>query len=137
MIGCAGVGPVATPSGNPEVTIKSTNATRIKSAIVQTFSQMGFQLVGDGQFSLAFVKPMDVGQATLYTVLMGNSYSSMPNLHVTVSVAPGESTTRVYGHIGVDMQGVFGQNQGTTLDHGKAGHELQVALEQVKSSIES
>jgi hypothetical protein len=137
MIGCAGVGPVATPSGNPEVTIKSGNTARIKGAIVESFSQSGYQLVNDGQFGMAFVKPMDVGQATLYTALMGNAYSSMPNVHINVAIVPGEGTTRVYGHIGVDMQGVFGQNQGTMLDHGKAGHELQFVLEQVKATIES
>jgi len=35
------------------------------------------------------------------------------------------------------MQGVFGQNQGTNLDHGKAGKEVQASLEQLKVNIES
>lgn len=35
------------------------------------------------------------------------------------------------------MQGVFGQNQGMSLDHGKAGKQVQATLEQLKAEIES
>jgi hypothetical protein len=52
-------------------------------------------------------------------------------------VTPGESATHVYGHVNIDMQGVFGQNQGASFDHGKAAHEIQFVLEQVKATIES
>lgn len=38
LTGCAGVGPVNTPSGNPEVTIKSTDTSRIKGALVTLYS---------------------------------------------------------------------------------------------------
>ncbi|HZS19176.1 MAG TPA: hypothetical protein VFA51_14705 [Candidatus Udaeobacter sp.] len=136
LTGCA-VGPVNTPSGNPEVTIKSTNTSRIKNAIVRMYSESGYQLVRDTQFNLEFAKQMDVGQATLYTVAMGSAYSSMPNMRIAVTIVPGEGETRVFAHIGVEMQGALGQNQGTNLDHGKAGKEIQASLEQLKAAIES
>lgn len=80
---------------------------------------------------------MSLGEATLYTVAMGNSYSSMPNMKIAFTLVTGEGTTRVFAHIGVEMQGGFGQNQGTNLDHGKAGKEVQATLEQLKVNIES
>jgi hypothetical protein len=136
MVSCAAVGPQATPTGNPEVTIKTGNATSVKGALVSALSNEGYQMVNDGQFNMSFVKQLDAGTSALYTVLAGNAYSSQPNFHVSFSIVPGQGSTHVYGHVGVDMQGVFGQNQGTMLDHGKAGHQLQNLLELVKAQVE-
>jgi hypothetical protein len=135
LVGCA-VGPVNTPSGNPEVTIKSTDTQRIKNAVVRMYSATGYRLVQDTQFNLEFVKQLDFGEAALYTVAMGNAYSSLPNLRIAVTIVPSESATRVFAHVGVEMQGGLGQNQGTNLDHGKAGKQIQASLEQLKTAIE-
>jgi hypothetical protein len=137
LTGCAGVGPVNTPSGNPEVTINSSNTSRIKSALVERCSAAGYRLTQDTQFNLGFVKQMDAGTATLYTVAMGSAYSSMPNMTLSFTLVPSGGVTRVFAHIGVQMQGAIGQDQGTSLDHGKAGKEVQAALEQLKAEIES
>src|ERR1039457_4758190 len=85
LTSCAGVGPVDTPSGNPEVTIKSTDTGRIKGALVKSYSEAGFQLTQDTPFNLEFSKQMSFGEAALYTVAMGNSYSSMPNMKIRVA----------------------------------------------------
>ena len=137
LTSCAGVGPVNTPSGNPEVTIRSTNTSRIKNALVTLYSSNGYSLVSDSQFNLVFAKQLSPGEAALYTVAMGSAYSSAPNVKIAVTVVPGSGATRVFAHIGVEMQGVFGQNQGTSLDHGKAGKQVQASLEQLKTEIES
>jgi len=136
LTGCAGVGPVNTPSGNPEVTIKSTDTSRIKGALVKSYSEAGYRLTQDTPFNLEFTKQMSLGEATLYTVAMGNSYSSMPNMKIAFTLVTGEGTTRVFAHVDVAMQGVFGQNQGTNLDHGKAGKQVQASLEQLKVDLE-
>src|SRR5260370_25242251 len=113
-----GVGPVNTPSGNPEVTIKSTDTSRIKNALVTLYSGNGYSLVSDSQFNLVFAKQMSLGEATLYTVAMGNSYSSMPNMKIAFTLVTSEGTTRVFAHIGVEMQGGVGRNQAMSFDHG-------------------
>jgi hypothetical protein len=137
LTACAGVGPVNTPSGNPEVTIRSTDTSRIKNALVTLYSGNGYSLVSDSQFNLVFAKQMDLGEATLYTVAMGNAYSSHPDMTLALTLVPSEGATRVFAHVGVVMHGVFGQNQGTNLDHGKAGKQVQASLEQLKADIES
>jgi hypothetical protein len=137
LTACAGVGPVNTPSGNPEVTIRSANTSRIKNALVTLYSGNGYSLVSDSQFNLVFAKQMDLGEATLYTVAMGNAYSSHPEMTLALTLVPSEGATRVFAHVSVAMQGVFGQNQGTNLDHGKAGKQVQASLEQLKADIES
>ncbi len=137
LTACAGVGPMNTPSGNPEVTIRSTNTSRIKNALVASYSASGYSLVSDSQFNLVFTKQMSAGEAALYTVAMGNAYSSMPNIKVAFTIVPESGATRVFAHVGAEMQGVFGQNQGMSLDHGKAGTQVQASLEQLKAEIES
>ncbi len=79
LTSCAGVGPVNTPSGNPEVTIRSTNTSRIKNALVTLYSSNGYSLVSDSQFNLVFAKQLSAGEAALYTVAMDSAYSSTPN----------------------------------------------------------
>ena len=134
---CAGVGPLPTPSGYPEVTINSTNTKRIKELLLAHFASNGFTVLQDTQYTLNVSKPLEGSAAVLYQVALGNAYSSTPQMNISVTIAPLGSTTKVYGHIAVGMQGAFGQNQGTNLDRGKAGRELQTVLDQIKSRIEA
>ncbi len=134
---CAGVGPLPTPSGYPEVTINSTNTKRIKELLLAHFASNGFAVLQDTQYTLNVSKPLEGSAAVLYQVALGNAYSSTPQMNISVTIAPLGSTTKVYGHIAVGMQGAFGQNQGTNLDRGKAGRELQTVLDQIKSRIEA
>lgn len=134
--GCAGVGPLPTPSGNPEVTINSSNTKHIKELLVASLASNGFAVQQDTEFMLGASKPMEGSGAVLYQAALGNAYSSHPQMNVSVTIAPLGSSTKVYGRIAVGMQGVFGQSQGTDLTRGKAGRELQAMLDQVKTQIE-
>ena len=136
LTGCAGVGPLPTPSGNPEVTINSGNKSRIKELMITRFAANGFAIKQDTQYMLMVSKPMDTGDAMMYQLALGNAYSSAPEMNISLTLAPVGKTTRVYGRIAVGMQGVFGQSQGTDLTRGKAGHQLQAILEQVKADAE-
>ena len=137
LCGCAGVGPLPTPSGYPEVTINTTNTKRVKEFLLAHFASQGFAVLQDTQYTLLVSKQMEGSGAVLYQVAMGNAYSSPPQMNISVTITPLGGATKVYGHIAVGMQGVFGQNQGTNLDRGKAGRELQSVLDQLKSRIES
>ncbi len=134
---CAGVGPLPTPSGYPEVTIDSTNTKRIKELLLAHFASDGFAVVQDTEYTLNVTKPLEGSAAVLYQVALGNAYSSTPQANISVTIAPLGSATKVYGHIAVGMQGAFGQNQGTNLDRGKAGRELQSVLDQLKAQVEA
>jgi len=136
LTGCAGVGPLQTPSGNPEVTINSSNKSRIKEQLISRFAANGFAIKQDTQYMLMVSKPLEGGDGMVYQLALGNAYSSAPEMNVSVTLAPVGKTTRVYGRIAVGMQGAFGQSQGTDLTRGKAGRELQVMLEQVKAGAE-
>ena len=137
VVGCANLAPVATPTGKPEVTINTTNTSRIKGALVSTLGENGYGLTQDTPYSLIFGKQLEGSGAVLYQVALGNAYSSPPQMNMAFTFAPAGQATRVFAHINISMQGVLGQNQGTNMDTGKAAHEVQAMLEQIKANVES
>lgn len=136
LASCANLAPLPTPTGKPEVTINSSDQTRIRSAVVSSLAGNGYGVVQDTPYSLVFSKQLDPGAAALVQFGLGNSYSSTPQLNIACTIVAQGSATRVYAHLGIGMQGVFGQNQGMSLDNGKAAHQVQGLLEQVKTSVE-
>src|SRR5207249_8280277 len=124
-------------SGYPEVTINTADTKRVKELLLTRFASRGFAVLSDTQYTLVVSKPLEGSTAVLYHVALGNAGSSQPQMNISLSITPLGGATKVYGHIAVGMQGVFGQNQGTNLDRGKAGHELQTDLEQLKAEIEA
>ena len=127
--GCANVGPLATPSGNPEITVPRKDLEHVKTELVATMCAHGFEPVEDGQNSVAFSKPLEPGAAFAYTLAMGNAYSSQPQMNVRYSLIQQGNGVHVYAFVGVAMQGGFGQSQSLDLTHGKAGREVQEVLE--------
>jgi hypothetical protein len=134
--GCA-TEPLGTASGNPEVTVQSTNVPRIKATLISGLASQGYQVTQDSPFLLGFVGPVNPAAGALYQALMGNAYSSTPQMRVAFNFASLGDSTRVFGHIAVTMQNAFGQSQETNLDRGKAGHELQTVLTQLKAEMEA
>ena len=128
--------PLPTASGNPEVTISSTNTKRVKEVLIAYYSSNGFAVVQDTQYTLAVSKTLDPGQAMLYQLGMGNAYSSAPQMVISFTLSPIAGATKVFGHVSVGMRGVFGQDQGMNLNRGRAGRELQTTLNQLKQWAE-
>jgi hypothetical protein len=135
--GCAGVGPLPTTSGNPEVTINSENTKRIKETLIDLYSSSGYAVVRETEYTVTVSRALDTGQAMFYQVAMGNAYSSPPQVNISLTITPVGGATKVFGQISIGMRGVFGQDQGTNLNHGKAGRQLQDTLEQLKTRIEA
>jgi hypothetical protein len=76
--GCTNVGPLATPSGNPEVTIATNDVARVKNALMVAMSSRGFSPVQDTQYVLSFTRKADNATAMLYEVALGSVYSNWP-----------------------------------------------------------
>ena len=51
LAGCAGVGPLPTGSGAPEVTINSNDTKRIKELLVAYYASTGHTVAQDTQYS--------------------------------------------------------------------------------------
>lgn len=135
--GCANMQPLPTPTGKPEVTIQTTDVAGIKGAVVSKLAANGFVLGQDTAYSLAFSKQMEGGSAIFYQSMLGNSHSSTPQMNIVFTFAPQGGATRVFAHIDISMANAFGSVDKTNMDRGRAAHEAQVMLEQIKSTLES
>jgi hypothetical protein len=60
---------------------------------VKSYSEVGYRLTQDTPFNLEFTKQMSLGEAALYTVAMGNSYSSTPNMKIAFTLVTSSFTT--------------------------------------------
>ena len=135
--GCAIMQPLPTPTGKPEVTINTTDTARIKGALVSVLAANGYTLAQDTPYSLVFSRQMQGGGAILYQAALGNSYSSTPQQNISFTFAPAGGATHVFGHMNTSMQNAFGQTQQTDMDYGRAAHQIQDLLLQVKAGAES
>lgn len=134
---CAAPQPLATPTGRPEVTIATGNTAAVKGRIITVCAQSGYMLVNESPSMLVFSRRMDLNQATLYTVAMGNAYSSYPMVIARFSLTnSGGGNTRVFAALTTSMQNAFGQESGMDMSLSKEGHALQAVLELIKSEFE-
>ena len=137
LAACAAVKPLGTPTGRPEVTIGSTNASDIKGRIIAANAMYGYTLIQESPYLLVFSKPFEGWGGALYQASMGNAYSSQPQLVARYTIATMGSSTRVFASVETTMQNAFGRSDGMDLSKGKAGHEIQAVLQQIKAATET
>ena|SRR5690242_12775672 len=136
LAACATPSHMQTASGNPEVTIATTDRAAVKGAVINSFVSRGFTLDQEGDYSLQFSKPMEGAGGVMYQAMLGNSYSSTPRWNVNITLAPLTGETRVVGKAFVRMQNAFGKEDTNDMTSGKAGQQIMEMLQQVKKSLE-
>jgi len=134
---CANLGPLPTPTGNPEVIILTKDKEAVKNRLADAFASNSYSIVQDTPYKMSFSKQMQGMQSALYQAALGNSYSSTPEIHVNVSLSSSADSTRVFAHVATSMQNAFGREDSVNLDQGKGGREIQALLEQVKAEVEA
>jgi len=134
---CSQVGPLPTTSGNPEVTIATSNTARVRNALLLEMSSKGYSLVHETPNSLNFTRDLNASAAAFYQLALGSVYSSHPALNVTYTIVPQGNQTRVFAFAHIRMQGGFGQRQDTNVTRGRVGHEIHTFLLDVKQRVES
>ncbi len=137
LAGCATTQRLATPSGKPEVNINTTDRGKIKSVIINEFMNAGFTMVSEGDYSVVFSKPMEGFGGVMYQAMLGNSYSSSPELNARINMATTSSSTRVMAQAVVRMQNAFGREDVNDMTDGKAGAQLQEILQRIKTQVEA
>ncbi len=126
MFGCADA-PLSPVSGNPEILVHK-NVAQVRDELISIMSARGYVPTEDSPNIVAFSRQLDNGSAVLYTLAIGNAYSSYPQQDVKFTMIPQGEDTHVYGFVRFSMQGAFGQAQNVELTRGKAGRELQEML---------
>jgi hypothetical protein len=133
---CSCAAPLATPSGRPEVTFHSSDRPRIREALISEFIAVGYNIQQDTPSSLVFTKVWDDSQGVLYQAMLGNAYSSTPELEFHVNLASVPEGTRVFMNVSAEMQNAFGRTDRQDLTDGKIAQQCQSLLEKVRSRLE-
>lgn len=79
---------IETASGQPEVSISKLYATKqeVKVLFVRSYQENGWAIAQDNEFSTRFSRPCGNGFSCMMgQALIGNSYSTSPNLEITLS----------------------------------------------------
>ena len=137
LTGCATTQRLATPSGRPEVTINTVDRGKIKSVIINKYMNTGWSIVSESDYSIIFSKPMEGLGSVAYQALLGNSYSSTPQLNVRINMATTGTSTRVIAQGIIKMQNAFGREDVTNVTDGKVGVKLQKVLQSIKAQVEA
>ncbi len=128
--------PLATPSGQPEVVIRTRSIPAVRSRLIATSQSAGYKLVSDGGESLVFEKPWRGVTAALYQSNVGGIYSFAPDLILSCLIHPEGSSIRLSATIDTRMHTAYGEDKGAMLKRGDMLNELQTSFEQIKTDIE-
>ena len=132
--GCAT--PLTTPSGQPEVLIRTRNIPALRSRLIATSESSGYKLVSDRDLSLVFEKHWRGVTAALYQHNVGGAYSFPPDLVLSCLINPEGSSTRLSATIDTRMHTAYGEDKGAMLKRGDMLNELQTSFEQIKADME-
>jgi len=110
---------VETPSGQPEVSIPKQYATKkeVKELFVRNYQESGWALAQDNEYSSKFIRPCgDNFSCMMGKALIGNSYSTAPNLEITLSwIEMGDKTKVIMNDYSMTTQMAFGQIKRQTM----------------------
>jgi membrane-associated protease RseP (regulator of RpoE activity) len=133
---CTVTQPLATPSGKPDVTINTTDRGKIKSAIINRFMSGGYQMVSESDYGVVFSRQWNNFNGILYQSLLGNSYSSTPNVIIRINMATLDGATRVLLQPSVSMQNAFGREDINELTNRDLLTQFQQLLQEIKNEVE-
>jgi hypothetical protein len=125
LTGCAATQRSATWSIRPQVNINTPDRKKIKSAIINDFTNIGFKVVAESDRNI---------------VLSGRrlGYTTTDIMHAIIDMVTTGDSTRVTAQAYLRSEGSFGREQYTEeISQGMTGAELQRILERIKVQVES
>jgi hypothetical protein len=127
---CA-IQPLSTPSGRPEVAVRSS-LSRTQNSAIEVLSSQGFSLISQSQNTLVFERYLPPAQSAVLLMGVGNSYHSQPKAVIKLTFVTVQGMTKVSGRVEATTQGPFGQIKSMDITGGKSAQELQATLETIK-----
>jgi len=121
----------------PSVVIKAP-LDQVKSALVSRLAPLGYNIVADTPYQMAFSKEVNGFKGALAQVLMGNSYSETPKDTATFMFAASGDQVMVTAAEELSVRMAFGNvNRTNLLDNKKNREGMQQFLNSVKATLET
>ncbi len=121
-----------TRSGRPEATIAASKDETVSSLII-AMQRGGFMLAEQTDNSVLFTKPMSGLTGAFAQVLIGNSYSTTPQIEVRYVLSEIGESIRAVAFLAMSTQMAFGQiNRQDMRDNNAWFNDVQGVLNQVR-----
>lgn len=126
-----------TASGKPEVTIKSTDISLIKSEIITDMMNSNYNIVKDTDYMLEMTRPATSGENFTAGMSIGNTYST--NYRSAIfNLAKLKTGTRVVASLALKAQLPGGQvNSMSMNDNGNVFNSYQQMLMDIQEKVEA
>ncbi|MEO0830009.1 MAG: hypothetical protein AAFY03_06070 [Pseudomonadota bacterium] len=132
---CATGAPVNTPSGWPEAMFDTSDRSQVLDAIANGCADRGYMVTTQTSSHVMCERTMDGLEGVFAQALIGNSYSTTPQMKVRFSTLPTGDQIRVQAQPWIETQMAFGQINREDMRSGQAGRDLQVFLNDLARTV--
>lgn len=132
---CATGAPVNTPSGWPEAMFDTNDRSEVLDVIANGCADRGYMVTTQTSSHVMCERTMDGLEGVFAQALIGNSYSTTPQMKVRFSTLPTGDQIRVQAQPWIETQMAFGQINREDMRSGQAGRDLQVFLNDLARTV--
>lgn len=128
LAACATGTPIDTPSGWPEALFNTDSKPEVLDRIASGCADRGLYVTSQTSSHVMCERTMDDLGGVFAQALLGNSYSTTPQMRVRFSAFQTGDKVRVQAHPWIETQMTFGQIQRSDLRTGKTASDIQAFL---------
>lgn len=128
LTACATGTPVNTPSGWPEALFDTNNKPEVLDRIANGCADRGLYVTSQTSTHVMCERTMDDLGGVFAQALLGNSYSTTPQMRVRFSAFQAGDKVRVQAHPWIETQMALGQVQRADIRTGKTASDIQAFL---------
>lgn len=118
-----------TQSGKAEGEYPNHTPEQVADAIVQNCNNKGYVIEDQAKNYVICSKEMEGGKAVMMQMMIGNSYSTTPQVKMRFSISKFKTGTKVWANAWSESQTAFGQVNRMQLDGNNVRNELQEFLD--------
>lgn len=128
LTACATGTPINTPSGWPEALFDTSDKTQVLDRIANGCADKGLYVTGQSGTNVMCERTMDDLGGVFAQALLGNSYSTTPQMKVRFSAFQTGDKVRVQAHPWIETQMALGQTNRADIKSGQTVSEIQEFL---------
>lgn len=135
LTACATGTPINTPSGWPEALFDTDNKPDVLDRIASGCADRGLYVTSQTRTHVMCERTMDDLGGVFAQALLGNSYSTTPQMRVRFSAFQAGEKVRVQAHPWIETQMALGQIQRADIRTGKTASDIQTFLNDLARTV--
>ena len=135
LTACASGTPINTPSGWPEALFATDNKSEVLDRIASGCADRGLYVTSQNSSHVMCERTMDDLGGVFAQAILGNSYSTTPQMKVRFSAFQSGDKVRVQAHPWVETQMALGQINRADIRSGKTASDIQTFLNDLARTV--